>query len=320
MANYFLKADPTYAEIVTTCKRYDKAMEQQRVNFVVGEAHRVSEKAVVCSYPKCGKKGHSAAHCWIKKKGQEKAQLKRTGRSRNPKKTQREPLRKSTPQKYPRRRGPCYVCGAEGHRAFECTERADLKDNKKSAHKSVTLESTKSSEKQKTEIDWNRFTRRSERDGEDEESDETHMIDSCSCNNDKDEVNVAEDDDYVYLDSCASKRLFILRNQSFVESFVYSGGSIQATRADALLSCLGSRKYGDWLDIRVCNDAVKNICSAGLLRDMGYGLQLLRVPRVVRLIDGKEVLTAKYLESGMPYIGLSDLLHLPNISRVCGDI
>ena len=192
-----MKADPTYAEIVTTCKRYDKAMEQQRVNFVVGEAHRVSEKAVVCSYPKCGKKGHSAAHCWIKKKGQEKAQLKRTGRSRNPKKTQREPLRKSTPQKYPRRRGPCYVCGAEGHRAFECTERADLKGNKKSANKSVTLESTRSSKKQKTEIDWNRFTRRSERDGEDEESDETHMIDSSSCNNDKDEINVAEDDEYV---------------------------------------------------------------------------------------------------------------------------
>ena len=83
------------------------------------------------------------------------------------------------------------------------------------------------------------------------------------------------------------KRLFILRDQSFLESFVYSGGSIQTIRADALLSCLGSGKYGDWLDIRVCNDAVKNIYSAGLQRDMGYGLQLLRVPRVVRLIDGE---------------------------------
>ena len=95
---------------------------------------------------------------------------------------------------------------------------------------------------------------------------------------------------------------------------MYSGGSIQTTRADALLSCLGTGKYGGWLDIRVCNDAVKNICSAGLLRDMGYNLQLLRVPRVVRLIDGEEVLT------DLSYVGLSDLLHLPNISRVCGDI
>ena len=46
-----------------------------------------------------------------------------------------------------------------------------------------------------------------------------------SYNND-DEVNMAEDDEYVYLDSGASKHLFILRDQSCLESFVYSGGSI----------------------------------------------------------------------------------------------
>ena len=34
---------------------------------------------------------------------------------------------------------------------------------------------------------------------------------SDSYNND-DEVNMAEDEEYVYLDSCASKRLFILRD------------------------------------------------------------------------------------------------------------
>ena len=55
------KADPTYAEIVATCKRYDKAMEQQRAIFIVGKVHTVSEKAAVC-----GKMGYSAAHCWIK--------------------------------------------------------------------------------------------------------------------------------------------------------------------------------------------------------------------------------------------------------------
>ena len=35
------------------------------------------------------------------------------------------------------------------------------------------------------------------------------------------------------------------------------------------------------IGIRVCGEAIKNICSAGLLHDMGYELQLLRVPRVV---------------------------------------
>ena len=88
----------------------------------------------------------------------------------------------------------------------------------------------------------------------------------------------------IYLDSCASKRLFILCDQSCLESFVYSGGSIQTIRAGVQLNCLGTGKFRDWLDIRVCNDAVKNICSAGLLRDMGYGLQLLHVPGLWKLI------------------------------------
>ena len=37
------------------------------------------------------------------------------------------------------------------------------------------------------------------------------------------------------------------------------------------------------------------------------------VPRVVRLIDDEEVLAAAYSESGMPYVGLTGLLQLPNI-------
>ena len=48
---------------------------------------------------------------------------------------------------------------------------------------------------------------------------------------------------------------------------------------------------------------------------MGYGLQLLRVPRVVRLCDGVEVIMAAYFESGMPYVELSELLRLPDISK-----
>ena len=50
-----LKAHPTYAEIVTTCKGYDKATKQQRARIIVGQAHTVSAKEVGCSYPKCGK-------------------------------------------------------------------------------------------------------------------------------------------------------------------------------------------------------------------------------------------------------------------------
>ena len=51
------------------------------------------------------------------------------------------------------------------------------------------------------------------------------------------------------------------------------------------------------------------------MREMGYGLQLLHVPRVVRLCDHEDGITATYSDSGIPYVGLSDILHLSNISR-----
>ena len=312
-----LKDNPSYADIVSTCKRYDKAMEQQRINLVVGEAHTVSEK-VVCSYPRCGKPGHTAAHCWKRKRHQQIEQLKRAGRSGDPQKPRKESKNKF-PKGRSERKGTCFVCGIVGHRAFECPDRveSDKDGKKKSVRKSVTFESERVSKKKKPATDWNRFTRREERDTDDDEDfNELHMMNACKCNS-PEELHTVGDDEYVYLDSCASKSLFIVRDQSVLESFVYSGSSIQTTRADAQLTCLGSGRFKDWTDIRVCNDAVKNICSAGILRKMGYGLQLLRVPRVVRLCDGVEVIVAAYSESGMPYVGLSELLHLPDIISKC---
>ena len=57
---------------------------------------------------------------------------------------------------------------------------------------------------------------------------------------------MAEYDCCVFLDRCASKRLFIVQDQSVLESFVYSGGSIQTTRAGVQLPCLESGKFKDW--------------------------------------------------------------------------
>ena len=55
----------------------------------------------------------------------------------------------------------------------------------------------------------------------------------------------------------------------------------------------------------MCHEAVKNI-----LREAGYGLQLLRVPRVIRLVNGIEVLTASYA-----FLGSYGVLNLPNINN-----
>jgi hypothetical protein len=50
---------------------------------------------------------------------------------------------------------------------------------------------------------------------------------------------MSEENDVVFLDrSCASKRLFIVRDQSFLQNFVYSAGSIRPL--ERMLSLLHS--------------------------------------------------------------------------------
>ena len=71
------------------------------------------------------------------------------------------------------------------------------------------------------------------------------MLMSDSYYNNDDIVIIEEDDKYAYPDSCASTRLFILRDQSCLELIVYSGGSIQTTRSGVQLNCLGTGKFRD---------------------------------------------------------------------------
>ena len=44
-------------------------------------------------------------------------------------------------------------------------------------------------------------------------------------------------------------------------------------------------------------------------------VQLMRVPRIVRLCDGQEVIRAAYSENGMPYLTLVDVLNLPTLNK-----
>ena len=41
----------------------------------------------------------------------------------------------------------------------------------------------------------------------------------------------------------------------------------------------------------------------------------MRVPRIVRLCDGQEVISASYSEKGMPYLTLVGVLNLPNLNK-----
>ena len=47
--------------------------------------------------------------------------------------------------------------------------------------------------------------------------------------NNIEEACLSEEKEYAFLDNCASSNLIIIRNQSCLESFVYSGRAMQTT-------------------------------------------------------------------------------------------
>ena len=96
--------------------------------------------------------------------GESKAEVSRTDRYF--KRSLRESSKKVQSRPSTRGRGACYVYDSKELRAFECSYRAETNDRetKKSSTKRVTFETGKSSKKQNTGIDWNRNTKRGERD------------------------------------------------------------------------------------------------------------------------------------------------------------
>ena len=300
--------NPSYEAITSTCKRYDKAMEKtNKLKSAAGEEVNMADddKKTKCSYPKCGKIGHSQAQCWMKKKDQKVAQLKRSDRSEE-KNGEKRKKHKGKESRGGGGGGNCFVCGDPDHKAYECPKRAEAKTGKR-----------KTAEKSKKKgADWNKFVRNEER-GSDDDGDESNMFfDDVMW---ADEVHLANLADLVYLDSCASKRLFLVQDQSQLEKFHYQPGEINLTKKNSSVATQGVGSFQDWAEITVCNDAVKNICSGGILRAMGYGLLLLDAPEIVKLSDSTQVvLSGHYAENGMPFVELADVLNLPNLLRESG--
>lgn len=124
----------------------------------------------------------------------------------------------------------------------------------------------------------------------------------------------ADEEEVVFLDSCASKALFILRDQSCLERFQHQVNYIKTTKEGETVETQGEGSHGDFNGVRVCNGAVKNLIGARYLRRMGYGLLLLAVPKIVVLSSLEVVIVAQYHEDGMLYVSLAELLELPDIS------
>ena len=122
--------------------------------------------------------------------------------------------------------------------------------------------------------------------------------------------SVAAKDQLVFIDSCASQKLFIVASADYlqcVDSTVRSG--INLTKKSAVMEVTGTGRHGDWLDVKVCPESRKNICSTSRLQAMGYGLILLDKVEIVRL-DNRAVVLSGQLIRGMPCVSLEDLWRL----------
>ena len=286
------KATTTFDSVKEACEEYDEAMTQlkklkgdksEEINFTA------SKEPVVCSF--CRKKGHVAANCYAKERQRKMDKFKRKGKTK-------EKASKSVQQPGSKDYTGCHICGDFSHKARQC------KSKKRKNIKNPDNENPRKSNR-KFETEWKKYVN----DGESSD-DEANMF--------GEEVLLSVDtseEPRVYLDSCASKRLFIVKDKIALESFTPEFGAIQLTRKGSQLETQGTGTFGEWRDIRVSEEAVKNIVSGGMLRSMGYGLQLLRKPKIVELDSGNEVLTGEYDEhGGMPYVDLMEVLNLPNVS------
>ena len=104
-------------------------------------------------------------------------------------------------------------------------------------------------------------------------------------------LSLSGENEVVFLDSCASKSICTVKDANVMERVDSIRSSIQTTRADVQLECVGEgSKFQHWTDVRVCPGSVKNIVSGGLLRAKGFGLMLLLEPKIVRLSDQSVVL------------------------------
>jgi hypothetical protein len=117
----------------------------------------------------------------------------------------------------------------------------------------------------------------------------------------------------IYLDSCASKGLLIIKNANQLDEMDYTSGAINLTKKGASMTTQGIGCKGSWKGITVCEESVKNICAVDRLKRAGYGLVQLAEDQIVDLETQESVLICQN-NNGMPWVYLSDLLALPDRS------
>ena len=132
--NLYLQGDITFIDMITICRRYDQAKGVPKEGTDEVNMNSTADENEVCSYPKCGKRGHSQKSCWKKKRDLKIAKLRRQGKSRGAR--NRSESRRDNNEK--KKSDGCYVCGDTRHRAYKCKFRAQVRSalpkEKKTGH------------------------------------------------------------------------------------------------------------------------------------------------------------------------------------------
>ena len=290
------KATTTYQIVKDACEEFDEAKRQLEEFEIDKQGEQVNMlgpqggvENVKCSF--CMKKGHTASVCRVKHKNKIFQKFKRNGKAKA------KNMRKGAQQVGSEAYTGCFHCGSKEHKAAECK-----RGNKRKIDRKYEKKGSKKVKKSSS-VGWSKYV-----DDDVSSGEETNMIGG--------EVLLTETgDERVYLDSCAGKQLFIVKDDRVLEKYVEEPGVISLTKKGSAMETQGVGSFQQWHGIKVCNDAVKNIVSGGMLRAMGYGLELLRVPKIVELNTGREVLVGNYDEhGGMPWVALHDVLNLRCIS------
>jgi hypothetical protein len=113
----------------------------------------------------------------------------------------------------------------------------------------------------------------------------------------------------IFLDSCASTGLLIVRDANLLDHMNTSAGTINLTKKGSSMSTQGVGTKGSWQGITVCGDSVKNICAVDRLKTAGYGLVQLQEDHVVDL-ETEEQLLQCFHHKGMPFVLLTDFFQL----------
>ena len=220
-------------ELVTgACKAYDSAQEQikKRAGESVHLTMEERSQQIVCSH--CGKPGHTQDKCFLKRKKQQTQRLKTAGRRQAREKGQGRQIPGDASY------DGCHDCGSMDHLSKKCPQKKAKKPHG-SSRKGQWKDQQQTS-------DFRKYLRKGERRAEKSSDSEESSVDQedvpwkrrkskprhGSHMIQQEEVLTSEHyDEFIFWDSCATKKLFILRSS---------------------MTTLGTGSFGAWKDIVIC--------------------------------------------------------------------